>query len=64
MKDLGDDFELEAGRVRRKQAAENGSSRVYLDRGRSPLAVLDFEETRNVVESDRRRVSQGKGAEH
>lgn len=56
---LGDDFEMEARRVRRKEAAENGASGGHLDGRRSSLAVLDFENPRDVADSDRRGVSEG-----
>lgn len=59
MKDLGDDFEMEARRVRRKEAAENGASGGHLDGRKSSLAVLDFENPRDVFDSDRRGMSEG-----
>lgn len=64
MKDLGNDFEMEARRVRRKEAAENGASGGQLDGRRSSLAVLDFENLRDVFNSDRRGASEGGAEEH
>lgn len=61
---LGDDFEMEARSVRRKEAAENGASGGHLDGRRSSLAVLDFENPRDVADSDRGRVSEGRIEEH
>jgi hypothetical protein len=61
---LGDDLEVKAGRVKRKQPMENGASRGLLYRGRSSLAVLELEKPRDVADADRRRASQGEeGAE-
>lgn len=62
-KNLGDDSELEAGWMRRKQTEKNAASGGFLDGRRSPLAVLNFKKAWDRVNSNAGRQSHWAGKE-